>query len=199
MNFGTQLKKLYKKIKLEKRYKTEILNLIDNRIPKESKTKKKKEINLEEQLIFFKKMLRMIEVGATGFDLAYEVEKNKEVKKLIYDGILFYNTFIEIGNTRFIDVPDKKKMDYKAFSTIEDTEKYVFLIWLKEVITSIEKEIKPKEDYNKYKEIQKIKEIKEIQKKLRKKLIYCKNCGEGIKNEEQEFCEKCGINILENL
>ena len=202
MNFGTQLKKLYKKIKLEKRYKTEILNLIDNRIPKESKTmktKKKTEINLEEQLIFFKKMLRMIEDGATGFDLAYLAEKNKVAKNLIYDGILFYNTFIEIGNTRFIDAPDKKKVDYKAFRTIEDTEKYVFMIWLKEIINSIEKEIKPREDFNKYKEIHKRIEIKEAQKKIRKNLIYCKNCGERIRSEEQEFCEKCGMTFLENL
>lgn len=202
MNFGTQLKKLHKKIKLEKRYKTEILNLLDNRIPKESKTmktKKKTEINLEEQLIFFKKMLRMIEDGATGFDLAYLAEKNKVAKNLIYDGILFYNTFIEIGNTRFIDAPDKKKVDYKAFRTIEDTEKYVFMIWLKEIITSIEKEIKPREDFNKYKEIHKRIEIKEAQKKIRKNLIYCKNCGERIRSEEQEFCEKCGMKFLENL
>ncbi len=202
MNFGTQLKKLYKKIKLEKKYKTKISNLIETGTlggSKPTKTKEKVEKNLAEQLDFFKKMLRMIENGATGFDLAYEVEKNKVAKNLIYDGILFYNTFIEIGNTRFIDAPDKKKVDYKAFRTIEDTEKYVFLIWLKEIITSIEKEIKPREDYSKYKERHKRIEINEAQKKLRKNLIYCKNCGERIRSEEQEFCEKCGMKFLENL
>ncbi len=202
MNFGTQLKKLYKKIKLEKKYKTKISNLIETGTlggSKPTKTKEKVEKNLAEQLDFFKKMLRMIENGATGFDLAYEVEKNKVAKNLIYDGILFYNTFIEIGNTRFIDAPDKKKVDYKAFRTIEDTEKYVFLIWLKEIITSIEKEIKPREDYTKYKERHKRIEINEAQKKLRKNLIYCKNCGERIRSEEQEFCEKCGMKFLENL
>ncbi len=202
MNFGTQLKKLYKKIKLEKKYKTKISNLIETGTlggSKPTKTKEKVEKNLAEQLDFFKKMLRMIENGATGFDLAYEVEKNKVAKNLIYDGILFYNTFIEIGNTRFIDAPDKKKVDYKAFRTIEDTEKYVFLIWLKEIITSIDKEIKPREDYSKYKERHKRIEINEAQKKLRKNLIYCKNCGERIRSEEQEFCEKCGMKFLENL
>ncbi|HDZ16908.1 hypothetical protein LCGC14_0979230 [marine sediment metagenome] len=202
MNFGTQLKKLYKKIKLEKKYKTKISNLIETGTlggSKPTKTKEKVEKNLAEQLDFFKKMLRMIENVATGFDLAYEVEKNKVAKNLIYDGILFYNTFIEIGNTRFIDAPDKKKVDYKAFRTIEDTEKYVFMIWLKEIINSIEKEIKPREDFNKYKEIHKRIEIKEAQKKIRKNLIYCKNCGERIRSEEQEFCEKCGMKFLENL
>jgi len=202
MNFGTQLKKLYKKIKLEKKYKTKISNLIETGTlggSKPTKTKEKVEKNLAEQLDFFKKMLRMIENVATGFDLAYEVEKNKVAKNLIYDGILFYNTFIEIGNTRFIDAPDKKKVDYKAFRTIEDTEKYVFMIWLKEIINSIEKEIKPREDYSKYKERHKRIEINEAQKKLRKNLIYCKNCGERIRSEEQEFCEKCGMKFLENL
>ncbi len=201
MNFGTQIKKLHKKIKQERTYKTKIPILIDI-VLKESKpikTKEEAEKNLMEQLDFFKKMLKMIEDGATGFDLAYEVEKNKVVKNLIYDGILFYNAFIEIGNTRFIDAPDKKKLNYKAFSTIEETEKYIFLIWLKDKIISIEKEIKPREDYSKYKKTQKIKEIEGKKKKLRKSLIYCKNCGERIKNEEQEFCEKCGINILKNL
>ncbi|MFX1442960.1 MAG: hypothetical protein ACFFHV_06050 [Promethearchaeota archaeon] len=53
----------------------------------------------------------MIEIGAMGCDLAYEVEKNQYVKKLIYDGILFYNVFLEIGNQKFIDAPDIKKKD----------------------------------------------------------------------------------------
>jgi len=198
MNIGTQINKLHKKIKQEKTHKTKIPNLINNG-SKPMKAKKKVEKNLEKQLDFFKKILRMIDNGATGFDLAYEVEKNKEVKNLIYDGILFYNAFIEIGNTRFIDAPDKKKVNYKAFSTIEETEKYIFLIWLKEVITSLEKETKPREDYNKYKEIQRKKDIEDTKKKIRKKLIYCKNCGERISNEKQEFCEKCGITISENL
>ena len=201
MNIGTQTKKLHKKIKQERMYKTKLPNVIDNGIngSKTMETREKVKKSLEEQLDFLKKMLRMIEDGATGFDLAYEVEKNKEVKNLIYDGILFYNTFIEIGTTRFTDAPDKMKVDYKAFRTIEDTEKYIFIIWLKDTITSFEKENKPREDYIKYKETEKIKDIKEAHKKLRKSLIYCKNCGERIESEEQEFCEKCGINVLESL
>lgn len=44
-------------------------------------------------LHFLEFLLRTINKGATGFDLAYEVEKNYEVKNLIYNGILFYNIF----------------------------------------------------------------------------------------------------------
>jgi len=203
MKFGTQLKKLHKRIKVERKFKTKFTNLIqNNEVVKESKNirfKKDEKKNQEEHLDFLKKLLEMIEDGATGFDLAFEVEKNKEVKKLIYDGILFYNTFIEIGNKKFTDVPDKKKVDYKAFRTIEDTEKYIFILWLKETIISIEKEIKPKEDYNKYIELRKAQEIKKAKEKLREALTHCKNCGERIRSKTQDFCEKCGVNLLENI
>ncbi|KKM91538.1 hypothetical protein LCGC14_1227580 [marine sediment metagenome] len=203
MKFGTQLKKLHKRIKFERKFKTNFTNIIQNKeVVEESKNIrfKKDEKKSQEQLLgFLKKLLELIEDGATGFDLAYEVEKNKEVKKLIYDGILFHSTFIEIGNKKFTDVPDKKKVDYKAFRTIEDTEKFIFLVWLKEKIVSLEKEIKPKEDYNKYIEARKIQEIKNEKIKLREALTHCKNCGERIRSKTQDFCEKCGVNLLENI
>ncbi len=205
MKIGTQLKKLHKRIKVEKKFKTNFTNTIQNNgVVKESKNikiKKDEKKNQEELLGFLKKLLELIEDGATGFDLAFEVEKNKYKKKikLIYDGILFHSTFIEIGNKKFIDAPDKKKVDYKAFRTIEDTEKYIFLVWLKEKIVSLEKEIKPKADYNKYLEARKAQEIKKAKEKLREALTHCKNCGERIKSKTQDFCEKCGVNLLENI
>ena len=96
MKLGTQLKKLHNRIKVERMYKTNLTNTTQiediikiNKIMKFQKSDIK---SLEEHLVFLKWLLRMIRNGATGFDLAHEVEKNKEVKKLIYDGILFYNT-----------------------------------------------------------------------------------------------------------
>ena len=193
MKLGTQLKKLHDRIKVERMYKTNLTNTTQiediikiNKIMKFQKSDIK---SLEEHLAFLQNLLSMIRNGATGFDLAHEVEKNKEVKKLIYDGILFYNTFIEIGNTRFMDAPDKKKIDYEVFRTVEDTEKFIFLVWLRETINSIEKEFKPKGDYAKYLEIKK-------QNELREKLTHCKNCGEPIRSIEQDFCEKCGFQFV---
>ena len=101
---------------------------------------------IKTKLDFLKHLLQIINNGATGFELAYIVEKYQEVKNLIYDGILFYNTFIEIGNKKFKDAPDQIKKDYQSFKTIEDTEKYIFILWLKDTITSLEKKIQPKED-----------------------------------------------------
>ncbi|MHA2194981.1 MAG: hypothetical protein ACXABO_05235, partial [Promethearchaeota archaeon] len=149
MRFGTQIKKLHKRIKSEKKYHPNFINnTVDEKLhmePKKTRSKETKEENPLEMLEFLRRLLIMINDGATGFDLAYAVEKNQEVKKIIYDGILFYNTFIEIGNQKFIEVPDKVKKDYRSFKTIEDTEKYIFMVWLRERISSIEKKIKPLE------------------------------------------------------
>ena len=197
--FGTDLNKLNHKIQVERLYKTNFTHEgfdeeMNNKRPKQNEKK-----TLEEQLNFLKKILTMIKDGASGFDLAFEVEKNKEIKSLIFDGIMFYNTFIEIGNERFSDVPNKKTIDYKAFRTVEETEKYIFLVWLEDTIKAIKKEINPKDDYSKFKKIRKTAEIKKAQLKKREKLTHCKNCGERIKSIEQDFCEKCGIPLVENL
>ena len=151
------------------------------------------------KLDFLKHLLEIINNGATGFELAYIVEKYQEVKNLIYDGILFYNTFIEIGNKRFKDAPDKIKKDYQAFKTIEDTEKYIFILWLKDTITSLEKKNQPKEDYAKFIETKKTREKIEGRDILRERLTHCKNCGARIKSKEQIICEECGENFIENL
>jgi hypothetical protein len=194
-----QRERLQKRFRIERLYKTRFKSTILNeetlQLSKRIENNKNEKKSLSEHLDFLKKLLTLINRGATGFDLAYEVEKNKEIKSLIYDGILFYNTFLEIGAKRFIDAPDKKTADFKSFKTIEDTEKYIFMIWLKETIESIEREMKPKEDYAKYIESRQKQEFL----KTRKKLTHCKNCGERIRSKEQEYCEKCGINLNENL
>lgn len=203
MKLGTQLKKLHKKIKAEKKYKTKLPeDVLGGDIHIDSKKMKSEEDKIEktiEKLDLLKRLLKMINEGATGFDLAYEVERNQEVKSLLYNGILFYNAFLEIGNKKFIEAPDKIKVNYKSFKTIEETEKYIFMIWLKETINSIEKEVQSNEDYAKYIEAIEAQEIKETIERLRKKLTHCKNCGARIQSEVQEFCEKCGINLLESI
>jgi len=160
MKIGTQLKKLHRRIKKEKEYKEKLdygifieENLIINN---EMKSKGYNKKDLSQRLQFLKKVLRIIEDDGTGFDLAYEIERNKEIKNFLHDGILFYNVFIEIGNKKFIDLPDKRKVDYKSFKTIEDTEKYIFMVWLKDTITSLERKVK--DDYSKYVKSRKEKE-----------------------------------------
>ncbi len=198
-----QRERLQKRIRIERLYKTRFKKTLldeDNlQLSKGMDNNKREKKSLSEHLDFLKKLVKLINRGATGFDLAYEVEKNKEMKSLIYDGILFYNTFLEVGSHRFIDAPDKKKSDFKSFKTIEDTEKYIFMIWLKETIDSLEREIKPKEDYAQYVEARKEKDFVKTKKNLLKKLSYCKNCGEKIRSIEQEYCEKCGVKLLENI
>jgi len=151
------------------------------------------------KLKFLRSILRMINEGATGFDLAYKIEKHQEFKQLLYDGILFYNTFIEIGNKKFIEHPDKVKRIYKAFYTIEDTEKYIFMVWLKEAIYSLEKEFEVKDDYAKYLRAKKEEEHRKHEERLRKTLTHCKICGAQIKGERQIICEICGHSLLEQI
>jgi len=200
MKIGTQTKKLHRRIKNEKKYKEGSYNNLEvEDVPIEMNSKDSNKMDLLEHLDFLKKIQKMIEDGASGFDLAYEVEKNHEIKNLLYDGILFYNVFLEIGQNKFINMPDKRKIDYKSFRTIEDTEKYIFMEWLKDTINTLEKDIRPKEDYTKYLEKLKEKELKESREKLRESLKFCKNCGERIRSKDQEFCEKCGINLMESI
>jgi len=199
----TQLNKLHKKIETERKFKQKLYNeRSGGNLYKDSKRRKPKENKNQriiDQLDFLKNLLDIINKGATGFELAYEVEKNQEVKSLIYDGILFYNTFIEIGNKIFFDAPDNVKVNYRCFKTIEDTEKFTFMVWLKDTITSLEKKIQPKEDYAKFIEIKKSQEIREAKEKLREKLTHCKNCGARIQSKEQLLCEECGKNLIESI
>ena len=148
-----------------------------------------------QKLNFLTRLLTMIHEGSTGFELAYKVEKNRKIRHLIYDGILFYNTFIEIGSKKFIEAPDKKIENYKSFRTVEDTEKYIFMLWLHDTITSLQEELYPKGDYTEYVKSRKTKEVKKAKKSLREGLIHCKNCGTRIKSKEQKFCEECGVDL----
>jgi len=203
MRIGTQLRKLHKKIVTNKEFSQKSYNKRSGGYlftdSKRMKPKENKMQRIVDRLDFLKHLLDIINNGATGFELAYELEKNQEVKSLIFDGILFYNTFIEIGNNKFLDYPDKVKVDYKSFKTIEDTEKYIFTVWLKDMITSLEKKILPKEDYAKFIEAKKTQEIREAMGKLPERLTHCKNCGARIKSKEQLLCEECGINLLKSI
>ncbi len=181
------------KIKKERQNKTESnelpsekLNLHknNNHIMSESE----KLSNLERDLDFFQDLLSLIQSGATGFELAYYVESHHYIKKLINDGILFYNTFIEIGENEFLKAPDTKKVDFKSFKTIEDTEKHVFMIWINDQIAYIEKALDRQRNYMKYKEMKMRMEPHTSSEK-------CGFCGAVIKDRDQRFCEICGSKL----
>lgn len=204
MKLKKEFKKLDKKLRTGKEfqlspkvniiYGKRIQPVVSN-MKSEEDTKEKKILKLN----FLTRLLNMIYEGATGFALAYEVEKNQEVKHLIYDGVLFYNTFLDVGTKIFIEVPNKKIENYKSFRTVEDTEKYIFMIWLNDAITSLKEQLHPKEDYNEYIKSIKAKEIKQPKDRLRERLTHCKNCGTQIQSKEQTFCEQCGVNLIEEI
>ena len=203
MRIGTQFKKLHKKIETERKLKQKSYNeRSGGYLYTDSKGRKPMEDKMQritDKLDFLKRLLDIINEGATGFELAFEVEKNQEVKSLIYDGILFYNTFIEIGNKKFLEADDKVKVTYQSFKTIEDTEKFIFMVWLKDTITTLEKKIQPKEDYAKFVETKKAQEIREAMEKLRERLTHCKNCGAQIRSKKQLLCEGCGEILMEGI
>ena len=93
--------------------------------------------NLIKELEFLKKLLGMIENGVTGFDLAHVVQKYNKIKMFIHDGINFYNIFNEIGELIFLEAPDKKEKDYSFFKTVEDTEKFIFMVWIRDAIDKV--------------------------------------------------------------
>ena len=151
------------------------------------------------KLNFLRLILRKITNGATGFDLAYEAEKHQEFKRLLYDGILFYNTFIEIGNNKFIEEPDHVKTNYKAFLSIEDTEKFIFMVWLKNTIHSLESDFEVKEDYAKFSQAKREEERRITKERLRKTITHCGKCGARIRNQHQVYCEECGVSLLAQI
>ncbi|MFX0037351.1 MAG: hypothetical protein ACFE9I_17150 [Candidatus Hermodarchaeota archaeon] len=204
MNLEEKFKKLDEKLRIGEEFQSRPkVNIIHGKrmTPIEDDMKLKEELKEKkiQKLSFLTWLLKMIHEGATGFDLAYEVEKNQEIKHLIYDGILFYNAFLEIGTKKFIEMPDKKIENFKSFRTIEDTEKYIFLVWLNDTITSLKKELFPKEDYEEYVKSRRAKEIKEAKDQLRERLTHCKNCGTRIQSKEQIFCEECGKKLMEEI
>jgi len=137
------------------------------------------------ELFYLKKIFKMIKEGATGYDLAYLVEQQKLIKRLINEkGILFYDTFLEIGEEKFIEYPNKKITYYKNFKTVENTEKYFFILWLKEEIKKLQR---------KYIYLKQMKKPKNKEDQKESKTIICKNCGSITSNEKQKVCEKCGL------
>ncbi len=134
-------------------------------------------------LEFLKRISEMIENDATGFDLAYETENNLLKDRLMNDGIFFYNTFLNIGNQKFKDAPDKRKTNYQPFKLVEYTEKYLFMDWLNKKITEKDKKKNIMDEYTKYVETREYKY---------KEYVICENCGAQITKKNQKICEECG-------
>jgi hypothetical protein len=191
MPLSNQPKKL--KEKLEKQFQSQSkLQFDQNLLPNEELPKivkhSGKEKNFERviyELFYLKKLFKMIKDGATGYDLAYVVEQQKLIKRLINEkGILFYDTFLEIGEEKFIEYPNKKITYYKNFKTVENTEKYFFIIWLKDEIRKLQRH---------YLYLKQMKKPKNEEDQEEYKTIICKNCGSITSNENQKVCEKCGF------
>ena len=151
-----------------------------------TETKESKVFELIKELEFLKKLLRLIEQRATGFELAFELENYNKIKKLIYNGIMFYNTFSEIGEQVFLEASDKKEKDYHIFKTVENTEKYLFMVWLKDEITNREKFLKKNVDKS---------TLIKVQDEFIEQLKYCKKCGAERKDDNQDICESCGEEV----
>ena len=73
------------------------------------------------------------------------------------------------------------------------------MVWLRERISTIEKNFKPKEDYAKFIEARKFEELKKVEKELRESLTHCNNCGTRIQSKEQVVCEECGLKLMDRL
>ena len=138
------------------------------------------------ELEFLNKLLRMIEHGATGFELAHVVQKYNKIKKLIHNGIKFYNTFTEIGELIFLEAPDKKEKDYSFFKTVENTEKYIFMVWIRDEIAKGDVYLKNNVDSP---------TLIKLKEKIIKQTKYCKKCDTEIKDDYQKICENCGEDI----
>jgi len=142
--------------------------------------------NLIKDLEFLKKLLGMIEKGATGFELAHVVQKYDKIKMFIHDGLDFYNTFNEIGELIFLEAADKKEKDYSFFKTVEDTEKFIFMVWIKDAIAKVGEYLKNNVENP---------TLKKLRKKIIKQTKYCSKCDAEIMDDFQKICEKCGEDI----
>jgi hypothetical protein len=180
---------LSKKINDFRKFKNSFATLPEEEltvVPKNKKVDKRKIIEEKiMELILFKKLFDMVDKGATGFELAHFTRKDSLKKKLLDKGILFHNTFLNVGFKKFSECPNMKEQDYKTFKTIEKTEKYFFVIWLKHKIESLEYEISLG-----------IENLKDLKK--------CRYCEVRYKYAHQIICEKCGkmrlsLDILKEL
>ena len=142
--------------------------------------------NIIKKLEFLKKLLGMIDKGATGFDLAHAVQKYNKIQMFIQDGINYYNIFNEIGELIFLEAPDKKEKDYSFFKTVEDTEKFIFMVWLRDGIDKLDEYLRN------YVERPTLKKLRE---KIIRQTKYCSKCNAEIMDDYQKICEKCGEDI----
>ena len=144
-----------------------------------------------ENLIFLRNLLERIQNGATGFELAHYVEENQAMKALIYDGVLFYNNFVEIGEKRFIDMDDKRETTFQGFKTLEDTEKVILINWISEEIQKYERILSDPTAFEEYTE------KKERANKLKKRtsFIICKVCGTSLRGDNLKICTTCGSKL----
>ena len=149
-------------------------------------TSEAKIFNLIKELEFLKKLLGMIEKGVTGFDLAHSVQKYNKIKMFIHEGINFYNTFNEIGELIFLEAPDKKEKDYSFFKTVEDTEKFIFMVWINDAIDKVGEYLKNNVENP---------TLKKLREKIIKQTKYCSKCDAEIMDDYQKICEKCGEDI----
>ena len=149
--------------------------------------KHSEEVKNEIPFKIFKKFSKMIENGATGFDLAFETEKRQLTTRLMHNGIFFYQTFLKIGNQKFKDAPDTKKTNYQSFKLIEYTEKYIFMELLNKKKSDQDNKETILKEYAKYVESKEYKY---------KGYLLCKNCGAKITDKNQKFCEKCGKELI---
>ena len=185
MKRGAELKQLRRRFKRERDLKNKLTRLtldfeqIKNK--KKPPNKKEKLIMTVNKVLILKKLLEMIEEGATGFDLAMFIDKYNYKNELLHDGILFYNYFKDIGTSILRDVPNEKESKHRSFNVREESEKAIFIKWAKEFIASTEEKIDVDEEYRKY-----------IEKKKLESITHCKNCGTKFASPSQRVCEQCG-------
>ncbi len=76
MSFSKRVEKLQEKIEKEREHRKQSYKDGSGAyLFLDAKKKNPKEINLKQKLEFFKRLLELINKGATGFELAYEVKK----------------------------------------------------------------------------------------------------------------------------
>ncbi|MHA1148982.1 MAG: hypothetical protein ACTSR8_12150 [Promethearchaeota archaeon] len=144
-----------------------------------------------ENLIFFRNLLEKINNGATGFELADFVEENQKMKDLIYDGILFYNNFIEIGEKKFIDMPNKREVSFQSFKNLEDSEKVLLMNWITEQIEKYESILSNPEIFEEHSQ----QEERTTELKRKVSFIICSVCGASLRGDNIKICTTCGSRL----
>ena len=202
MKLSTQSKDLKKKIRKEhkfKEYKQDLLNdPFDSTKNLKITYETSKKIYIVNELRLLEKLIIMINEGATGFDLAYEIERTDNIRSLVFEGINLISTCKRYGNKVFKDEPDEVKNKYESFITLEESAKSKIIKWINKAINkrkSIVRENKEIFDY--LKEALKKEKIEAIDI-LNKLIIRCEKCGAKIINKQLKYCENCGSKVRIN-